>query len=120
MSIFVGGSSMRAIEAVCTAPYGPDGDLLDGIDSLSAELTAREDHLDVLVNNAGVSWGAPLEEFPEVGWDKVMDTNVKAVFFLTQKLLPLLRASAGTGTPSRVINIGSIDGLKSAIFDTFS
>jgi 2-deoxy-D-gluconate 3-dehydrogenase len=49
-----------------------------------------------------------------------MDTNVKAVFFLTQKLLPLLRAAAATGTPSRVINIGSIDGLKSAIFDSFS
>ena len=76
--------------------------------------------LDILVNNAGATWGAPLEEFPEVGWDKVMDTNVKAVFFLTQKLLPLLRASAATGTPSRVINIGSIDGIKSAIFDTFS
>jgi NAD(P)-dependent dehydrogenase (short-subunit alcohol dehydrogenase family) len=72
------------------------------------------------VNNAGAAWGAPLEEFPEIGWDKVMDTNVKAVFFLTQQLLPLLRKSAATGTPARVINIGSIDGLKSAIFDTFS
>jgi NADP-dependent 3-hydroxy acid dehydrogenase YdfG len=80
--------------------------------------------LDVLVNNAGAAWGAPIESFPEVGWDKVMDTNVKAVFFLTQQLLPLLRAAgAATGdgaSPARVINIGSIDGLKSAIFDTFS
>jgi 2-deoxy-D-gluconate 3-dehydrogenase len=93
---------------------------MDGVVSLASRLAEREPKLDILVNNAGAAWGAPLEEFPEVGWDKVMDTNVKAVFFLTQKLLPLLRASAATGTPARVINIGSIDGLKSAIFDTFS
>jgi len=71
------------------------------------------------VNNAGAAWGAPIESFPEVGWDKVMDTNVKGVFFLTQKLLPLLRKAAAD-VPARVINIGSIDGLKSAAFDTFS
>ena len=93
---------------------------LDGVESLAQRLAALEPRLDILVNNAGAAWGAPLEEFPEIGWDKVMDTNVKAVFFLTQKLLPLLRAVAATGTPSRVINIGSIDGLKSAIFDSFS
>ena len=63
---------------------------LAGIEAFAAALSAKEDHLDILVNNAGVAWGAPLEDFPEVGWDKVMDTNVKGVFFLTQKLLPLL------------------------------
>ena len=52
----------------------------------------------MLVNNAGVAWGAPLEDFPEVGWDKVMDTNVKGVFFLTQKLLPLLEQNAEHGS----------------------
>ena len=57
---------------------------LDGIDALAAPLAERESHLDVLVNNAGVSWGASIDEFPENGWDKVMDTNVKGVFFLTQ------------------------------------
>jgi 2-deoxy-D-gluconate 3-dehydrogenase len=93
---------------------------LDGVDTLVAALRAREQQVHVLVNNAGASWGAPLDEFPEVGWDKVMDTNVKAVFFLTQKLLPLLRQAASAETPARVINIGSIDGLKSAAFDTFS
>jgi len=93
---------------------------LDGIEALVAELTTREDHLDFLVNNAGVSWGAPLEEFPEKGWDKVMDTNVKGVFFLTQRLLPLLEARATSDDPSRVINIGSIDGIKSPAFETFS
>jgi NAD(P)-dependent dehydrogenase (short-subunit alcohol dehydrogenase family) len=93
---------------------------LPGIESLVAELSAREDHLDILVNNAGVSWGAPLDEFPEAGWDKVMDTNVKGVFFLTQKLLPMLRAAGTAEDPARVINIGSVDGLKSSVFDAFS
>jgi len=93
---------------------------LAGIDGLTAQLTEREERLDILVNNAGASWGAPLEEFPEVGWDKVMDTNVKGVFFLTQRLLPLLEAAGTADDPARVINIGSIDGLKTPVFDTFS
>jgi 2-deoxy-D-gluconate 3-dehydrogenase len=93
---------------------------MSGIESLAARLATKEDKLDILVNNAGAAWGAPIESFPEVGWDKVMDTNVKGVFFLTQKLLPLLRKAAAEGAPARVINIGSIDGLKSAAFDTFS
>jgi len=93
---------------------------MSGVDSLAQRLSARESRLDILVNNAGAAWGAPLEQFPEAGWDKVMDTNVKAVFFLTQKLMPLLRQAAGAGSPARVINIGSIDGIKTAAFDTFS
>jgi len=93
---------------------------LDGVDALATALREREDRLDILVNNAGASWGAKLEDFPEVGWDKVMDTNVKGVFFLTQRLVPLLEA-AGTGDdPSRVINIGSVDGIRTPVFDTFS
>ncbi len=93
---------------------------LEGVNSLAARLSERESKLDILVNNAGASWGEKLESFPEAGWDKVMDTNVKAVFFLTQKLLPLLRAAASTQSPARVINIGSIDGIKSSMFDAFS
>jgi NAD(P)-dependent dehydrogenase (short-subunit alcohol dehydrogenase family) len=93
---------------------------LAGVEALAATLSTHEPRLDILVNNAGAAWGAPLESFPEVGWDKVMDTNVKAVFFLTQKLLPLLRAAASAQSPARVINIGSIDGIKSAAFSTFS
>jgi 2-deoxy-D-gluconate 3-dehydrogenase len=93
---------------------------LSGIDELTQELTNREQRVDILVNNAGVSWGAGLEEFPELGWDKVMDTNVKGVFFLTQRLLPLLEAGASPEDPARVINVGSIDGIKTPVFDTFS
>lgn len=91
-----------------------------GIEAVAAEIAAREDRLHILVNNAGVSWGAPLDEFPELGWDKVMDTNVKGYFFLTQKLLPLLRSAASHDDPARVINVGSIDGIKIPVFDTFS
>jgi len=93
---------------------------LPGIEAAVAELEKREQKLDILVNNAGVSWGAPLGEFPEIGWDKVMDTNVKGVFFLTQRLLPLLEAAGTAEAPARVINIGSIDGIKTPIFENFS
>jgi 2-deoxy-D-gluconate 3-dehydrogenase len=93
---------------------------LDGIDSLVTRLGEHESHLDILINNAGASWGASIEEFPEAGWDKVMDTNVKGVFFLTQRLLPLLEAKATADQPSRIVNIGSVDGIKTPMFDTWS
>ena len=92
---------------------------LDGITALSNAIS-QQDNLDILVNNAGASWGEPIDEYSEKGWDKVMDTNVKGVFFLTQKLLPLLRKSGTAEDPSRVINIGSIDGIKTGLFDAFS
>tara|TARA_B100000405_G_scaffold301069_1_gene261787 strand:+ start:232 stop:1023 length:792 start_codon:yes stop_codon:yes gene_type:complete len=92
---------------------------LNGIESLVNSLPDGE-KLDILINNAGASWGEPIDEYSEKGWDKVMDTNVKGVFFLTQKLLPLLRSSATAEDPSRVINIGSIDGIKTGLFDAFS
>jgi NAD(P)-dependent dehydrogenase (short-subunit alcohol dehydrogenase family) len=84
----------------------------EGIQRLAAEIGEREDRLDILVNNAGAAWGAPLEEFPESGWDKVMDINVKSPFFLTQALLPLLEKSASPEDPARIISIGSVDGLN--------
>jgi 2-deoxy-D-gluconate 3-dehydrogenase len=103
----------------CTA-LPADLSKVAGIEGLAGALAEREERLDILVNNAGAAWGAPLDEYPESGWDKVMDTNVKGVFFLTQKLLPLLRAAATAEDPARVINIGSIDGIKTASFENFS
>ena len=101
-------------------PVPCDLSSMDGIDEFVNQITEKEDAIDFLVNNAGAAWGEPLESFSEKGWDKVMDTNVKGVFFLTQKLLPLLRSSATAEDPSRVINIGSIDGIKTGLFDAFS
>jgi NAD(P)-dependent dehydrogenase (short-subunit alcohol dehydrogenase family) len=116
-----------ATAARLTAQYGGEcislpGNLADvgGCEAVARQLAEREEKLDILVNNAGATWGAPLAEFPESGWDKVMDTNVKGVFFLTQKLLPLLLKSATPEDPARVINIGSIDGIKTPGFDNFS
>ena len=103
----------------CSAIPG-DVSTLEGVEHLKSELERREQRLDILVNNAGAAWGAPLDEFPEQGWDKVMDTNVKGMFFLTQKLLPLLRESATPEDPARVINIGSIDGIQTPQFENFS
>lgn len=93
---------------------------MDGINHLVSELEKRESKLDVLINNAGAAWGADLDEFPEIGWDKVMDVNVKGVFFTTQKCLPLLRKSASAASPARVINIGSIDGIRTPEMPSYS
>ncbi|MAS43021.1 MAG: 3-oxoacyl-ACP reductase [Rhodobacteraceae bacterium] len=91
-----------------------------GVETLAREIASREPKLDILVNNAGAAWGAKLGEFPEVGWDKVMDTNAKGPFFLTQALLPQLRAAASPEAPARVINIGSIDGIRTPSMDNLS
>lgn len=93
---------------------------LDGVKALAAELAAAEEKLDILVNNAGATWGASVEEFPESGWDKIMDLNAKATFFLTQQLLPLLRSAASDADPARVINISSINALRYPQADNFS
>ena len=93
---------------------------MDGIVQLAAAIFAREDKLDVLINNAGAAWAGEFEDFPEVGWDKVMDLNVKSLFFLTQKLHPLLKAAASKDRPAKVINIASVDGLRPNPWETYS
>ena len=92
----------------------------DGIGHLVEEIQSREERLDILVNNAGATWGAPIGEFPENGWDKVMDINVKSPFFLTQALLPLLENAASADDPARIIMVGSVDGLNVNRLPTFS
>jgi NAD(P)-dependent dehydrogenase (short-subunit alcohol dehydrogenase family) len=93
---------------------------LAGIEALAADLAAREPKLDILVNNAGATWGAPIDEYPESGWDKVVDLNTKSVFFLTQALLPQLRAAASRDNPARVINIASINGIEPPSLETYA
>ena len=85
---------------------------LDGIKGLAGALQEKESELHILVNNAGAAWGVPFEEYPEEGWDKVMDTNVKGIFFLTQQLLPLLQKAGKSEDPARVINISSVEAFK--------
>jgi len=84
---------------------------LAGVAAFAAAIKAAEDRVHILVNNAGATWGADIDEFPESGWDKTMDLNVKSIFFLIQQLLPVLRAAGSSEDPARVINIGSINGI---------
>jgi NAD(P)-dependent dehydrogenase (short-subunit alcohol dehydrogenase family) len=87
---------------------------------VAGELAAREPLLHILVNNAGANWGAPLEEYPDSAWDKVLALNVKSVFHLTVALLPQLAAAATHEDPARVINIGSIDGIQVPLLETYA
>ena len=87
---------------------------------LAAEVAGREDRLHILVNNAGATWGAPMAEFDDTAWDRVLDLNVKGVFHLTRFLVPQLAAAATADDPARVINIGSIDGIHVPTLETYS
>ncbi len=91
-----------------------------GCDALAAALAAREERLHVLVNNAGANWGAPLSEYPDSAWDKLLALNVKGVFHLTRACLPLLEKAASPDDPARVINIGSVDGLRVPMLETYA
>jgi NAD(P)-dependent dehydrogenase (short-subunit alcohol dehydrogenase family) len=93
-------------------PIAADLSTTEGADGLAAAVLARTPRVDVLVNNAGATWGAPLEVYPESAFDKLWAVNVKAIFRLTTALLPGLRAAASADDPARVINIGSIDGIR--------
>ncbi len=93
---------------------------MDEVERVVAALSGQEAQLDILINNAGTAWGASIDAFPEKGWDKVMDLNLKSPFFLLQKLLPLLERAGQPGAPARVVNLGSVDGLHMPLFDNFS
>ena len=96
-----------------------DVSTLEGVNALVAAFTAREGALDILVNNAGAAWGESFDTFPEKGWDKVVDLNLKTPFFLTQALIAPLRAAAKK-QPAKVINIASIDGISINPQETYS
>ena len=87
---------------------------------LAGEVAERADGLHILVNNAGATWGEPFEEFPASAWDKVLDLNLKAPFFLARACLPMLTATATPDDPARIINVGSIDGLRVPELPTYS
>ncbi len=101
-------------------PLPHDVSTVAGCKALAAEFSEREPRLDILVNNAGAAWGEPFEDFPEAGWDKVMDLNLKSPFFLTQALHGALKAAASPDRPAKVINITSIDGLRLNPWETYS
>lgn len=87
---------------------------------LAARIGEHEDRLHILVNNAGATWGAPYEEYPDSAWDKLLSVNVKAVFQLTRACTPLLKAASKVGDPARVINIGSVDGIGVPVMETYA
>jgi NAD(P)-dependent dehydrogenase (short-subunit alcohol dehydrogenase family) len=102
--------------------HGIPADLSNGAGTrgLADAIAEREPELHVLVNNAGANWGAPLDEYPEAGWDKVMSLNVKAAFDLTRFSRERLEAASRPGNPARVINVGSIDGLHVPALETYA
>lgn len=91
----------------------------EGWEMLVKGVSAHEDSIDILVNNAGATWGEPFDDFSEDGYDRTLDINLKGIFFLTQMLLPLLEKNHSLKNPARVINIGSIDGIKVPSMDNF-
>jgi NAD(P)-dependent dehydrogenase (short-subunit alcohol dehydrogenase family) len=92
----------------------------EGCARLATDFRERSTRLDILVNNAGATWGAPLEDHTVESWDKVMNTNARGPFLLTQQLVPMLTEAASSEDPARIINVGSVDGLVSPVFESYS
>lgn len=121
-------SSRKGADCAATAQeLGPnchalpqDVSTVEGAQALAKAFSEREDHLDILVNNAGAAWGAAFEEFPEKGWDKVMDLNLKSPFFLIQALHEALKRGGARGHVAKVINITSVDGQRLNPWETYS
>lgn len=123
--VYISSRNAEACQAVeeelkkigdCTA-IPADLSTNEGQQKLIAAIQEKEEALDVLINNAGANWSAPFKEYPEMGYEKVMNINLKPIFFLIQAFLPLLEKAATLETPARVINIGSIDGLRVSQID---
>lgn len=110
----------KAAEGASVTAIPGDLSSMDGVTAFAEAVRAIAPSVDILVNNAGATWGAPLDDYPEAGWNKLMDVNLRGVFFLTQALLPELRASATEADPARVINIGSVDGLRTPGMEVYA
>lgn len=126
--VYICGRSAEACDAAakelrrfgnCTA-LPCDVASADGRASLVKALRKHEDSLDILINNAGALWAAPLDEYPEAGWQKVYDLNVKATFFLIQALLPMLEVNATAQDPGRIVNIGSANAMRIPTYETYA
>jgi NAD(P)-dependent dehydrogenase (short-subunit alcohol dehydrogenase family) len=114
-------ATARELSALGTCISLPqDVSTVDGCKALTQRYLQSEERLDILVNNAGAAWGADFDEFPEYGWDKVMDLNLKSPFFLTQALHGALTKAASAERPAKVINIASIDGIRLNPQETYS
>ena len=101
-------------------PFAEDLSSEEGCKRFAARFAELEPKLDILVNNSGISWGAPFETFPEAQWDRVLALNVKSIFLLTRALRPALERGASPGSPSRIINIGSVAGIQHQPVPTYS
>lgn len=101
-------------------PINADVSTAEGRAAIVTEIQSREVKLDILINNAGALWAAPLAEYPESGWDKVYNLNVKGLFFVIRDLVPLLGKAACSQDPSRIINIGSIDAFHIPKHETYA
>ncbi len=92
----------------------------EGITAFADAVKADNDAIDILVNNAGAAWGAPFGEYPVDGWDKVMNVNVRSIYFLTEALADHLRGAGTEDDPARVINVGSVDGLRACDIEHYA
>jgi NAD(P)-dependent dehydrogenase (short-subunit alcohol dehydrogenase family) len=128
VKVFISSRKAEELEAAATE-IGRDGaceaitadvSSPEGARALGEAVLSATDRLDILVNNAGATWGAPLEEFPPSGWDRAMHTNLEGIFHLTVSLLAGLQAAASEEDPARVVNIGSVDGIRVPVMESYS
>ncbi|MFT4929922.1 MAG: NAD(P)-dependent dehydrogenase (short-subunit alcohol dehydrogenase family) [Phenylobacterium sp.] len=111
------GSNLQGVQCI---PVVADLSTMAGISQFADVIKSSESHIDILINNAGAAWGEKFEDFAEAGWDKVMNLNAKAPFFVIQQLLDLLKASGSKQDPARVINIASINALSHPRMNNYS